>query len=172
MKCSTEHEIAEELMRGVLDGPEGWLRGNVKEISRKLSRLRVEPSFTLENGEVKGVAGEPVRAVPDQPGTEQWRGLHVGVALAKNQARVGASDSVLRISTVDGVPREPGVDAEVFTPGTALLTGSVDVRNPRDTETIGGSETSTPGPTALTRPTTWWPMTSGSFGWVSSPSTT
>jgi hypothetical protein len=55
MRCSTEQEIAEELMRGVLHGPAGWLRGNLAALTQKFSRFRLAPTFTIENGEVKGI---------------------------------------------------------------------------------------------------------------------
>lgn len=55
MRCSTEQEIAEELMRGVLHGPAGWLRGNLAALTQKFSRFRLAPTFNIENGEVKGI---------------------------------------------------------------------------------------------------------------------
>jgi hypothetical protein len=55
MRCSTEQEIAEELMRGVLHGPAGWLRGNLAALTQKFSRFRLAPTFNIENGEVKSI---------------------------------------------------------------------------------------------------------------------
>ena len=55
MRCSTEQEIAEELMRGVLHGPAGWLRGNLAALTQKFSRFRQAPTFNIENGEVKSI---------------------------------------------------------------------------------------------------------------------
>lgn len=55
MKCSTEREVAEELMRGVLEGPAGWLRGHVEELVERLRRVRIQPEVAFEEGKVVGV---------------------------------------------------------------------------------------------------------------------
>ena len=55
MRCSTEREVAEELMRAVVQGPAGWLRGNLNQLAQTLKRIRVEPQLVLEEGELKGV---------------------------------------------------------------------------------------------------------------------
>lgn len=55
MKCSTEQEVAEELMRGVLEGPAGWLRGHVEELVERLRRVRIQPEVVFEEGQVRGV---------------------------------------------------------------------------------------------------------------------
>lgn len=55
MKCSTEQEVAEELMRGVLEGPAGWLRGHVEELVERLRRVRIQPELVFEEGQVRGI---------------------------------------------------------------------------------------------------------------------
>ncbi|MGH7911775.1 MAG: AAA family ATPase [Candidatus Dormibacteraceae bacterium] len=57
IRCATPKDVAEELLRGVVHGPLGWLGGHVHEIVGYLRRLRVTPEFTLDpaTGEIRGV---------------------------------------------------------------------------------------------------------------------
>jgi hypothetical protein len=67
MRCSTEQEIAEELMRGVLHGPAGWLRGNLAALTQKFRGFRIAPTFNIENGEVKSIQ------IAGASATTNWR---------------------------------------------------------------------------------------------------
>ncbi|MFZ0217863.1 MAG: hypothetical protein WAM30_18180, partial [Candidatus Dormiibacterota bacterium] len=57
IRCSTPRDVAEELMRGVVHGPLGWLGGHVQEVLQHLRRLRVTPEFTFDpnTGQIRGV---------------------------------------------------------------------------------------------------------------------
>ena len=71
-----------------------------------------------------GVAGEPQRAVPDQPRAEERRGLLVRVALGDREAEALVGDDVLCVSPVAVVAGEARAVAEVLgsRPAEAALT--------------------------------------------------
>jgi len=48
MRCSSEREVADEILKAVLEGPMGWLRGQITEVTRKLRQLRVVPDLYLD----------------------------------------------------------------------------------------------------------------------------
>ncbi|MGH7722407.1 MAG: AAA family ATPase [Candidatus Dormibacteria bacterium] len=69
MKCSTTQEVAEALMRGVVKGPMGWLRGQATEIARRVRSMRITPQFTFEpaTGAVSVKLDSPHSAVDWRP---------------------------------------------------------------------------------------------------------
>ncbi|HEY8755195.1 MAG TPA: hypothetical protein VIN65_02440 [Candidatus Dormibacteraeota bacterium] len=57
IKCASEKDVAEALMKGVIDGPLGWLRGHVEEILQHISRLRLRPTVRFsESGTLEGLS--------------------------------------------------------------------------------------------------------------------
>ena len=110
-----------------------------------------------------GIAGEAQRAVADQPGAEERRRLQVVVGVGKREAVALVGDDPLRVAAVEVVAGEAGRLAEVLAAGEAVAAGAVRPAEPRNTPSRRPSSV---------RPTIWWPGTSGSFGFGSSPSTT
>ena len=57
IRCATAKDVAEELLRGVVHGPLGPLRGRVHEVLTYLRHLRVTPEFIFDNqtGYIQGV---------------------------------------------------------------------------------------------------------------------
>ena len=66
------------------------------------------------------VAREPQRAVADQPGAEQRRRLHVGVAVRDREAEALVGDRVLRVAAVEVVAGEARAVAEVLAARAAV----------------------------------------------------
>ena len=119
------------------------------------------------------VAGHAQRAVADQPGAQQRRGLGVAVAVGQRKAVARVGDGVLGVAAVDLVAGE----ARVRRTDSRARRGSTGSRrrSSRATARRRGRRrrtASTPSPRATHRPTISWPGTSGSFGSGSSPSTT
>ncbi len=50
IRCSSERDVAEALMRAVLAGPLGWLPGRTRELGRRVRRLRFNPEITIDPG--------------------------------------------------------------------------------------------------------------------------
>jgi len=48
MRCSTEREVANELLKAVVEGPAGWLHGHLHELTNKLRALRITPDFYFD----------------------------------------------------------------------------------------------------------------------------
>src|SRR5438105_2070306 len=48
IKCSRPRDVAEELMRGVLDGPMGWAEGRLADLGRRLRALRVTVEIKVD----------------------------------------------------------------------------------------------------------------------------
>jgi hypothetical protein len=79
MRCSSDREVADEILKAVVEGPMGWLRSHMTEVSLKLRQLRVVPDMYLdEAGRVhlrpfpttaaanwKDVIGDAVRLLND-----------------------------------------------------------------------------------------------------------
>src|SRR5439155_1743127 len=65
------------------------------------------------------VAGQPQRAVADQPGAEQWRRVHRRIALRNAEAETRVRNRGLRVAAVDVEPGEARVVAEVLAPALA-----------------------------------------------------
>lgn len=48
IRCSSERDVAETLLRGVLDGPLGWLRRHAEDLSRYLRTFRIQPEISVD----------------------------------------------------------------------------------------------------------------------------
>lgn len=74
IKCASEKDVAEALMKGVIDGPLGWLRGRMEEIIQHVSRLRIRPTANFsDSGTLESLSfGSDVANV-------NWRGVIVDV---------------------------------------------------------------------------------------------
>ncbi|MFN2582185.1 MAG: hypothetical protein ABR498_05530, partial [Candidatus Dormibacteria bacterium] len=61
IKCSSENDVVESLMHGVVTGPLGWVRGRATEFSGWLKRIRVTPEMKINptTGMVEGVSLGP-----------------------------------------------------------------------------------------------------------------
>jgi hypothetical protein len=49
IKCASEKDVAEVLMKGVIGGPLGRLRGHMEELAQHISRLRVRPTVKFSD---------------------------------------------------------------------------------------------------------------------------
>ena len=108
-----------------------------------------------------GVAGEPQRAVADQARAEERRRLLVAVALRHRHAVALVGDGQLGVAAVEVVAREARAVAEVLAAAQAVAASpSVQPSHGMPTRSPGAKRS----PPPATRPTTWWPRTSGSFG--------
>lgn len=69
IKCASPREVAETLMKGVIDGPMGWLRGRSTEIAQRLRQVRLRPQLSIssETGMIDGVSFGTARV------DEDWR---------------------------------------------------------------------------------------------------
>jgi len=67
IKCSSENDVVETLMHGVVTGPLGWVRGRATEFSQWLKRLRIAPEMRIDpaSGMVQGVSLAPSLAASD-----------------------------------------------------------------------------------------------------------
>jgi uncharacterized protein len=67
IKCSSENDVVETLMQGVVSGPLGWVRGRATEFTQWLKRIRVAPELSIDpsTGMVHGVSLGPSLAASD-----------------------------------------------------------------------------------------------------------
>jgi uncharacterized protein (DUF1778 family) len=81
IKCASEKDVAEALMKGVIDGPLGWLRGRVEELILRISRLRIRPTATFsDSGTLESLSfGRDIAGV-------NWREVIVDVIRILNDA--------------------------------------------------------------------------------------
>src|SRR5487761_1073968 len=47
IRCASPRDVAAALMKGVVDGPLGWLRGHATELTQRLRRIRLAPEFRI-----------------------------------------------------------------------------------------------------------------------------
>ena len=80
------------------------------------------------------VPGEVERAVADQAGAEERRGLLVRVAGREREAVARVRDRLLRIAAVDVVAGEARVVAEILLSGAAVAAFAVRPREPRNAD--------------------------------------
>jgi hypothetical protein len=79
---------------------------------------------------------KPQRAVADQPGAKERRGLQVRKPLRDRKAEALVGDRRLRIAAVDVVAGELRVHAEVLAIGAAKAARLVDPAEPRDADAL------------------------------------
>ena len=82
-----------------------------------------------------GVAGQAERAVADEPGAEERRGLQVVVLLRDREAVALVGHDPLRVAAVEVVAREAGRLAEVLAAREAVAADAVRPAEPRHAET-------------------------------------
>ena len=78
-----------------------------------------------------GVARHPQRAVADQAGAEERRGLEILVTLGDGEAEPLVRDDALGVAAVQVVSGEAGLVAQVLTAGAAVAAGAVRPPEPR-----------------------------------------
>ena len=55
MRCSSQKDVAEALLKAVLDGPLGWLHGHTTELIQLLKRVRLNPQAGIDPGAPSGL---------------------------------------------------------------------------------------------------------------------
>jgi len=58
MRCASQRDVAGALMKGVVEGPLGWIRGHATELTQRLRHIRLAPEFRLNvvTGAIEGVS--------------------------------------------------------------------------------------------------------------------
>ncbi len=84
------------------------------------------------------VAGEPERAVADEPRAEQRRSLLVRIAGGNREAVALVGDGELRVAAVEVVAGEAGAVAEVLAPCEAEPALAARPPEPRDADPVAG----------------------------------
>ena len=56
MRCASQKDVAEVLLKGVLDGPLGWLHGHTAELMQLLKRIRLNPQAGIDPGAPSGLS--------------------------------------------------------------------------------------------------------------------
>ena len=90
------------------------------------------------------VAREPERAVPDQPGAEQGRGLLIRIAARDDEAEALVGDDTFRVPAVEVLACETGRVAEVLLCGEAVAARAVRPPEPGDADAIACLEARVP----------------------------
>ena len=83
-----------------------------------------------------GVAGHPQRAVADQPGAQQRRGLEVRVAVGDREAEARVGDRVLGEAAVEVAAGEARAVAQVLAAGAAVAARAAGPAQPRHADAL------------------------------------
>ena len=92
------------------------------------------------DAEPSRIARHAQRAVPDEPGAQERRGLDVGNAGREGEAKARIGQGVLGVAAVLPVARESGRVAEVLGAPLAIATGPAGGPEPRHPHAIAQSE--------------------------------
>ena len=143
--------VRAEILGETLRGPVARPREGVDLAALVPRHLRHDVRRRAEtvDAEMLRLAGHAQRAVADQPGAEQRRGLDVGVEVRDREDEAGIRQRVVRIAAVEGVAGESREVAEVLAAGAAIGAGAAGGAEPGNADAVADRERRHAGPDRL-----------------------